>query len=505
MRTLSLVFFLLSLTFCRRETEEFAIQIALPSDPAHLDPLFSTDLTSQKLARFLHQGIFHTEKESLVSPWISKIKHINDPSEEIWQIEFNESSPPITDIHFSLSRLITESYPRKADYQFLKSVKMIPPTPIMASSSISVSSATPTSSTTTTTFVTNGSRSTLEFHFQKGTTETEWKEKLSLPFASIIGKEEWKNQNLKTYGKYKLKQWKKNEFIDLMSQKELSKGLPTSIRFRILPQSTTSLFLYRKSELDAFKLSDFLLSIPEAISEFTLTKKGRSVQYVTINQTNHCFDIHFRNALNFSIPRELIIKKLLENHADLTYGPVPLPYLEKLNLNLKKIDILFDKEKAISELKLSKCYPAVLSKELEFRMRGDDENQTKGRAIKQALEDLGLKIRLKPMEKAPLYKENGEGKGDLTLLTWYSDYDSIWNFLDPLFHPEKIGNGGNRSFYQNQMIGKLLNKPNRNIDDAKQVIETVTNEKPWIFLWSIQENYLVSKEFLRYSELADYL
>ncbi|XDD47269.1 ABC transporter substrate-binding protein [Leptospira sp. WS39.C2] len=474
MRTLSLVFFLLSLTFCGRDQAEFAIQIALPSDPAHLDPLFSTDLTSQKLARFLHQGLFQIEKDTYISPWITKTKHTKTPSEEILRIFLNESAPPIQDIHFSLSRLLSESYPRKADYQFLKSIQILSPLE-------------------------------LELRFRKGSTEAEWKEKLSLPFASIIGKDEWIKNNLKTYGNYKLIQWKKNEFIDLVYQKEKNPNLPSSIRFLILPQSSTSLFLFRKSKLDAFKLSDFLLSIPEATSQFTLTKKGRSVQYVTINQTNPCFDIYFRNALNFSIPRELIIQKLLENHADLTYGPIPIPYLEKLNITLKKIDINYQKDKAILELKKSKCFPDILSQELDFRMRGDDENQTKGRAIKQALEEIGLKVKLRPMEKAPLYKENGEGKGDLTLLTWYSDYDSVWNFLDPLFHPNKTGNGGNRSFYQNETVGSLLNKPNRSLTDAKKLIETVTEEKPWIFLWSIQENYLVSKEFLRYTELADYL
>ncbi|XDD43489.1 ABC transporter substrate-binding protein [Leptospira sp. WS60.C2] len=474
MRTLSLVFFLLSLTFCVRDAEEFAIKIALPSDPAHLDPLFSTDLTSQKLAKFLHQGLFQTTNNSFVSPWIRNTKHIPNGMEEIWQFQLNDNSPTIDDIHFSLNRLILESYPRKADYQFLKSVSIL-------------------------------SKDTLELRLQKGTGEREWKEKLSLPFAAIIGKEEWGKNRLRSYGKYKLVQWKKNEFIDLVYQQEKTNNLPPNIRFLILPQSTTSLFLYRKSSLDAFKLSDFLLSIPEATSESTLTKKGRSVQYVSINQTNPCFDIHFRNALNFSIPRVLIIEKLLENHADLTYGPIPLPYLEKINLKLKPIPIVYDLEKAISELKISKCYPKILTQEIDFRMRGDDENQTKGRAIKQALEEIGLKIKLRPMEKAPLYKENGEGKGDLTLLTWYSDYDSVWNFLDPLFHPNKLGNGGNRSFYKNESIGKTLSQPNRNEADAKFVIETVTLDKPWIFLWSIQENYLVSKDFLRYTELADYL
>ncbi|ABZ93350.1 Substrate binding protein of an ABC transporter complex [Leptospira biflexa serovar Patoc strain 'Patoc 1 (Ames)'] len=474
MRTLSLVFFLLSLTFCRRDSVEFDIKIALPSDPTNLDPLFSTDLTSQKLARFLHQGLFISEKGFFISPWITKETKVQSASESILRFTLNSDSPPIQDIQFSLSRLILESYPRKADYQFLKSVEIL-------------------------------SGSVLELHIRKDTSESEWKEKLSLPFASIIGKEEWAKNTLKTYGKYKLVNWKKNEFIDIHYQKDNGIQFPKSIRFYILPQSTTSLFLYRKSELDAFKLSDFLLSIPEATSIYALTKKGRSVQYVTINQTNPCFDFHFRNALNFSIPRELIIQKLLENHADLTYGPIPLPYLETLKLKLTNIDISYNREKALIELKQSRCYPNILTKQIEFRMRGDDENQTKGRAIKQALEEIGLKIKLKPMEKAPLYKENGEGKGDLTLLTWYSDYDSVWNFLDPLFHPDKTGNGGNRSFYQNPKLGLIFNKPNRNLTDAIKVIETVTLDKPWIFLWSIQENYLVSKEFLRYTELADYL
>lgn len=220
----------------------------------------------------------------------------------------------------------------------------------------------------------------------------------------------------------------KNEYIDVHRQKEEEKKFPEKIRFLILPQSSTSLFLYRKGKLDAFKLTDFLLSLPETNSELTLTKKGRSVQYVAINQNNPCFDNHFRAAVNYSIPRELIVSKLLENHADLSYGPVPIQYIEKLAKGKTITGEIYNRDLAKKELEKSFCFPKIKFTELEFRMRGDDENQAKGRAIKQALEEIGLTIKLKPMEKAPLYKENGEGKGDLTLLTWYSDFDSVWNF-----------------------------------------------------------------------------
>ncbi|MCW7480981.1 ABC transporter substrate-binding protein [Leptospira kanakyensis] len=474
MRTLSLVFFLLSLTFCREESPHFDLKIALPSDTAHLDPLFITDLSGQKLAKFIHQGLFIRNPSGFLSPWATSFQKKSHPTKDVWQFQLNSLAPPLRDIEYSLSRLVSETYPRKCDYQFLLNVHV-------------------------------SADGLLELEFKKGTNETEWKDKLSLPFASIIGKDEWEKQILKTYGKYKLITWKKNEFLDLEFQSEIDPGFPGKIRFLILPQSSTSLFLYRKGQLDAFKLTDFLLSLPEANSESTLTKKGRSVQYVTINQNNPCFDNHFRAALNLSIPRNLIISKLLENHADLSYGPIPINYMEKIKDGFISTGELYDKNLAKKELEKSVCYPKIKTTSLEFRMRGDDENQAKGRAIKQALEEIGLTIKLRPMEKAPLYKENGEGKGDLTLLTWYSDFDSVWNFLDPLFHPEKLGNGGNRSFYQNKEVGKILDKPFKNNRDVLKVIERIREDKPWIFLWSIQENYLVSKEFLRYNALADFL
>ncbi|EKJ88283.1 peptide/nickel transport system substrate-binding protein [Leptospira meyeri] len=474
MRTLSLVFFLLSLTFCRKETSEFDLKVALPSDPAHLDPLHITDLSGQKLAKFIHQGLWIQNPEGFRSPWIHSYKKISHPTKNLWWLQLDPSAPSVDDIHFSLSRLLLETYPRKGDYQFLVKVRRL-------------------------------TENQMELEFKPGTLETEWKEKLSLPFASIIGKKEWETNTLKSYGKYKLVDWKKNEYIDIHRQKDDDKNFPEKIRFLILPQSSTSLFLYRKGKLDAFKLTDFLLSLPEANSEFTLTKKGRSVQYVAINQNNPCFDSHFRAAVNFSIPRQLIINKLLENHADISYGPVPIHYFEKITKDKIITPESYNIDIAKKELEQSKCFPKIKFTELEFRMRGDDENQAKGRAIKQALEDIGLTIKLKPMEKAPLYKENGEGKGDLTLLTWYSDFDSVWNFLDPLFHPNKVGNGGNRSFYKNEAVGNILEKSFKSDQDALQVIKIIRKDKPWIFLWSIQENYLVSKEFLRYNVLVDFL
>ncbi|MCZ8344448.1 MAG: ABC transporter substrate-binding protein [Leptospira sp.] len=473
--TLSFFLIFLSLTFCKPNQPPADIRIALPSDPNSLDPLFLTDLTSQKLAKFVHKSIYYRKESDIVSDWVKTEEIKNLKGKTYLILSLKEQSPNLEDIKFSLQRLISETYPRKHDFRFLKKVEITP-------------------------------NKTIQIEIEPKISLKSLKESLSLPFVSVISKEKFlMNGSIEGYGSYQCIEWKKNEFLKL-KKRESNKNLPQTIEFLILPQSTTSLFLYRKSKLDGFKLSDFLLSIPEATEDLTLTKKGRSVQYVAINGSNPCLDKNFRIALNLSIPRDLLIEKILEGKADLTYGPVPVPYFLEKFPNQRFTTVPFDLVKAKEYLKQSKCYPKILNKELEFRMKSDDENQTKGRAIVQSLIDLGLKIKLKPLEKAPLYKENGMGLGDLTLLTWYSDYDSIWNFLDPLFHPDKLGNGGNRTFYKNEKLRILFdNKESLSQDQTIDVIRQIEADMPWLFLWSIQENYLVSREFLRYSDLSDYL
>jgi ABC-type transport system substrate-binding protein len=70
----------------------------------------------------------------------------------------------------------------------------------------------------------------------------------------------------------------------------------------------------------------------------------------------------------------------------------------------------YNPEKAKEYLSKSSCYPKILERELDLRMRADDENKAKGLALQQYLVDIGLKVKINPMEKSSLYKENDEKK-----------------------------------------------------------------------------------------------
>jgi peptide/nickel transport system substrate-binding protein len=474
MRTISFLFLILSLTFCQKETSDYDVALAFPSDPPSLDPLFATDLVSQKLSKFIYAGIYEF-RDSKVVPRLVKQESFY-ASKQGPRLDFDldtkQAATP-EDVLFSLERLLRENSPRRGDYKLIREISV-------------------------------NSSGKISLLLEPNTTASLIKEKLALPFATILNRKAFlENGQYTSFGNYQVAEWKKNEFLKLKLSTVVT-TLPKIILIRILPQSTTSLFLYKKQKIDSLKLTDFLLTIPEADDKHTIIKRGRSIQYVAINHNNPCFDKNFRYALNFAIPRKLIISNLLENKADPVIGSLPEPFYRSLFSDLRTSKFYFDKNLSQEFLKKSACYPKILESPLEFRMRGDDENQAKGRAILQALKEIGLKVNLKGMEKAPMYKENGEGKGDLTLLTWYADYPSVWNFLDPLFHEKKLGNGGNRALYKNNKLTSRLDEK-KNLNVAKDLIYEIEEDAPWIFLWSIQENYLVSDKFILHEALSDYL
>jgi peptide/nickel transport system substrate-binding protein len=474
MKTLSLFLILLSFLFCRENQEipesmsEEKLEIAFPTDPVTLDPIFATDLTTEKLIRFLHSPLFRLDEMGNPKPLMVD-SYDWDKNSEILRLKILKNID-VAKIQFSLNRLIKTPSPKKESYRAFESIE-------------------------------SNAKNTIELkinkEFQDYSVEY-FLTLLALPAASILGET----------GAYKLVDWKKGNFILLKKSnsdnfKPLFRGqiLPEWIHIKIIPQSTSGLFLFSKSRLDSLKLSDFLLTHPIAKENSILQKKGRSVQYVAINNLNPCFDQFFRDALNLAIDRPKIIEKILEDQAELTYASIPISrlpdwsseerkeYLPGYNLNLAK-----------EQLSKSKCYPKILEQDIDFRMRGDDENQSKGRAVAEYLKTLGLKIKIRGMEKAPLYKENGMGLGDLTFLTWYADFESPIAFLDPIFHSTKLGNGGNRSFYNNPNLDKAIKQ--KNIEKAVKIL---IEDKPWIFLWSIRENYLISDRVKKYPTIQEYL
>ncbi|WP_156469891.1 ABC transporter substrate-binding protein [Leptospira alstonii] len=505
----SLTFFagilVLSLLFSgcsSREEDPEELILSIPSDPISLDPLFSTDLSSRTLGKFLYPFLFQKTPDG--KPAYQLVESFQLSGEgKVRSLKLKLRTHLLSDgkelkaqqVRESLQRLVNTPGPRKNQYAFIKEINVIDAKEVELK-------------------ISGGLRQAVDA--------------LSLPPAGIVcckngEKEKLEADSFKTLeknhvvavpkaGKYLLKEWKKNNYILLEKNPYAVEDLPKKIRLRILASASTGVFLFSKGRMDLMRLPNFLLKNPHIKKENLRFRKGGGVQYVAIRATEPCFDLNFRKALNTAVDPNLVIRKLLEGNADPTFGPVPLGSISQTKIQ----EIIagspeiqtHSREKAEEYLKKSVCYPKILEREIDFRMRGDEENGANGLALAGFLKELGLKVKIHPMEKAALYKENAEGKGDLTLLFWYADLPGAWNFIDPLFSGKDKGNGGNRAHYENRELESIISKA-RSSDslnsETTEALQILIRENPWIYLWSPYEAFLISEKAKRYSSLEDYL
>ncbi|MCP5500927.1 MAG: ABC transporter substrate-binding protein [Leptospiraceae bacterium] len=483
-RTYKIFLLLLSLLFCKPQSDfqdKNVLRLGISSEPSKLDPIFATDLSFQKISILLFPRLFTEtglEDFSMVQSYTEKpggilrikLKKLLDK---------NENSLNAEDVQYCLNRLRTQTGPKKSLYARIKSIKIL---------------------------------GTNEVEIQFLYSKERLLELLSQASAGIYSRSiHEKEGTFHSAGPYHITHWIKNNQIELSRNPNFisNSPLPSTLILQTITESTIAIYLFSKNRLDSFKLPYFLSSHPATEKGKMYTLESRSVQYIAINAREKCFDISFRKALNYAVNKKLIIDKLFSSRAKETYASIPLDFYN--NLNIQTVPTYpFDVKKAKYLLKQSACYPAILNRTLEFRMKSDDENKAKGAVLVQYLKNIGLRIKIIPLEKTKLYKENGEGKGDLTLLTWYIDYNSIYNFIDPLFYSKAMGNGGNRALYANILIDKFIenyrNKDHIPIEKQRKNLETITHhlyeEAPWIFLWSLDETYLTSNKFNLFRDSA---
>ena len=454
------------------------LRVGIASDPTTLDPIYSVDLTSQKINALLFSKLFRFKKDGSVEGELVKEFSLRGNSLfiKLNQLETsNRANLKSKDVLYSLNRLKTEKGPRKSRYGFIKSIQIV---------------------------------SELELIVELDTNNSKYIELLALAPSSIYQEEEHtRTGNFKSAGLFYLIQWNKNETIELglnQTSNRLEKKLPLELTLQVLNQPSSAIYLFEKTKLDVMKIPYFLLGHPSVKDNGKRILKGKSLQYIAINHTNPCYDLPFRKALNLSVNRKLIIEKIFESFASEVNASVTNEYLEQFTN--EKFYYEYDLELAKKNLQQSNCYPAILDRPIELRMRADDENKAKGAVLAQSFKELGLKINILPMEKTKLYKENSEKKGDLTLLTWYIDYDSIVNFIDPILASDSFGSAGNRSFYSNPKVDAYINKIRKNPDEnlnPVSIIKEIKEDAPLVFLWSIHENYILSKKANEFPDLID--
>ncbi|MBN2040160.1 MAG: ABC transporter substrate-binding protein [Spirochaetes bacterium] len=478
MRILLIITLMLFFSACQKHNKSDYYITYIQSDPARLDPFYSTDVVSGRILTKLFNGLFKINAGGQLVKDLTDDYRFDGRTLELClkkNVLFHDGSQLTSeDVIFSLNRIRFSSNPTSPRKWILGSIKSIK---------------------------TSG-RHKLKIILKKPSSTFLYI--LTMPNCYIISKNYYKTHaGVTGSGPFTLSEWESDHRIVLEKNPDYFDGKPevSGIVYKIISEDLTARFEFLNKTLDYFELP-YLSRMnirKEKISFINIPEL--SVHYIALNNSKPPFNSKtFRQALNMAVDRDRIMKSLFINRFIKAAGPVP-PKIGDYISTVKGIS--YDPVRAKSII----TDMGLQGKEFIIFIKSDHQVSLICQMIQYYLSKAGLNVTIKEMEwsalKASVLKQNF----DMAYFTWHADYPEAENFLFPLFYSGNKGAGGNRAYYSNQKVDNLLLKAENTIEGKKRfaiydkISGIIVDDAPWIFLWYGDKKIALServKQFIPY-------
>lgn len=211
--------------------------------------------------------------------------------------------------------------------------------------------------------------------------------------------------------------------------------------------------------------------------------EGLGVDYIGLNTQKEPFDNKLvRQAINYALDMESIIENVFYGVGIYAEGPIG-PTVNGHAPDLEGYG--YDVEKA-KELLAEAGYPDGFKTTI-----WTNEDQTRkdvAEVVQAQLSEVGIDVSIEVMEWGAYLEKTSTGEHDMFILGWSNmtgdgDYNQYF-----LYHSDSVGNPGNRSFFENEEVDKLIEDARQETDADKrnelyrQVQEIEKEEAPLVLL-----------------------
>ncbi|BDH63031.1 peptide ABC transporter substrate-binding protein [Lysinibacillus sp. PLM2] len=301
-------------------------------------------------------------------------------------------------------------------------------------------------------------------------------------------------------GPYKLTEWKKGDSLKLeLNEHSKLKPSITTVLFRVVSDPSVQRLQLEKGEIDIAEgiPVDQIDTLKELDNVTILQEPSLAVDYVYINNKNGnpaLQDARVRQALNYAIDYDSLVSAVQLGYATQMHGPIPDGIwghdksVKQYNYDVEKAKQLLA-EAGAEDLTISLLY-------------SDNKTwwETEALAIQSNLADIGVTVKLNKVAYATSREMMDKGEFDLALGVWSPDFGDPYMFMNYWFDSSYHGLAGNRSFYTNSEVDKLLREAATNNDQEarqsiyKQVQDIVLEDAPYILLYQKDFILPMSKE-----------
>lgn len=307
-------------------------------------------------------------------------------------------------------------------------------------------------------------------------------------------------------GPWRLDRWERGDYLTLVRNPYSPRafGNVERIIYRIIPEAFTRIAEFESGALD-------VLEVPLAEQQrFSADARIQSrpelrVYYIGLNNAKDPFrDARVRRALNMAVDVDKLIEVLANGQAIPAGGAIP-PGLAGY---AQRRRYPYDAD-AARRLLAEAGFPEGFS--MEIWQRESPEGSRILEAVQGYLGRVGVEAKLVRREWSAFKEAVSAGRVDAFFLDWFADYPDAENFLYPLFHSQNVGGGGNRSFFKDETIDRLIESANRSVGPSEcarlysQIDSLIYDQAPWIYLYFPRTLYVTANGISGYRLPSLYL
>lgn len=289
--------------------------------------------------------------------------------------------------------------------------------------------------------------------------------------ASILNSKFAKNHDLNQEadgtGGYFLNSWNIGDYILLEKNPNYFKGEPSIkyIKIRSIPEENSKVIGLETGEIDiAADLESMSRNTVLENSNLILAETSSfSVQFLGMNvEKTFLKDLKIRKAIAMAIDKKIIIETILMGavkDANSFLAPGVFGYSKDVNT------YQYNPEEAKKLIKESGY------KDIELTILTSN-NTTRAQiceVIQSQLKEVGIKLNIEVVEWGTFLSDTSTGKAELYMLGWSPSTGDADYGLVPNTHSSNKGSGGNRSFYENKKLDKILDEAKEELDTDKRL------------------------------------
>lgn len=299
-------------------------------------------------------------------------------------------------------------------------------------------------------------------------------------------------QNTAGSGPFMLKSWQKGQQLVLVPNPHYPGNKPNfkRVSVKIIGESASRRLQLSRGDIDIADALpvDQLNALKQENKVNVAEYPSLRVTYLYLNNSKAPLNqADLRRAISWSTDYQGMVNGILSGNGKQMRGPIPEGMW---GYDATAMQYNHDETKAKAEWDKVTSKPTSLT----FLYSDNDPNWEPIALVTQSsLNKLGINVKLEKLANATMRDRVGKGDYDIAIGNWSPDFADPYMFMNYWFESDKKGLPGNRSFYENSEVDKLLRNALATTDqtqrtrDYQQAQKIVIDDAAYVYLF--QKNY----------------